>query len=85
MPASPPIWRCAEDAGLSADASGVVVLDVKDAPTKRLFQKGDVILEVNGAVIADVATLKIATGEPQRLWTIRVLRGTRKLVLKFRG
>ncbi len=73
----------AEEVGLSAETTGVVAMAVKAGSPAELFKKGDVISEVNGAAIENVAALKVALAERQRRWTIGVKRGTRKLVLKY--
>jgi Do/DeqQ family serine protease len=73
----------AEEVGLSAETIGVVTINVKAGSPAELFKKGDVISDVNGAAIENVAALKTALAERQRRWTIGVVRGTRKLVLKY--
>jgi Do/DeqQ family serine protease len=73
----------AEEVGLSAETVGVVAIDVTAGSPAELFKKGDVIAEVNGEEIDTVATLKTALAERQRRWTIGVVRGTRKLVLRY--
>jgi Do/DeqQ family serine protease len=73
----------AEEVGLSAEMLGVVAVDVKAGSPAELFKKGDVIAEVNGEAIDSVSTLKTALAERQRRWTIGVVRGTRKLILKY--
>ena len=73
----------AEEVGLSAETLGVVAVDVKAGSPAELFKKGDVIAAVNGEAIDSVATLKTALAERQRRWTIGVVRGTRKLVLRY--
>ena len=73
----------AEEVGLSAETVGVVAVEVKAGSPAELFKKGDVIAEVNGEAIDSVATLKTALAERQRRWTIGVVRGTRKLVLRY--
>jgi Do/DeqQ family serine protease len=73
----------AEEVGLSAEMLGVVAVEVKAGSPAELFKKGDVIAAVNGEAIDSVATLKTALAERQRRWTIGVVRGTRKLILKY--
>ena len=73
----------AEEVGLSAETLGVVAVAVKAGSPAELFKKGDVIAAVNGEAIDSVATLKTALAERQRRWTIGVVRGTRKLVLRY--
>jgi Do/DeqQ family serine protease len=73
----------AEDVGLTSAATGVVTVNVKAGSPAELFQKGDVIFAINDATIETVAQLKTALAQRQRFWTIGVLRGTRKLLLKY--
>jgi hypothetical protein len=73
-----------EDIGFAAEATGVVVVDVKDPLAARLFKKGDIFYEVNGLEILSVADLMESIKIPQRRWDIGVLRDNRKLRLKFR-
>ncbi len=73
----------AEEVGLSAETVGVVAVNVKAGSPAELFKKGDVISAVNGEGIDSVATLKAALAERQRRWTIGVVRGSRKLVLRY--
>jgi S1-C subfamily serine protease len=73
----------AEEVGLAAETVGVVAVDVKVGSPAELFKRGDVIAEVNGEAIDSVATLKTALADRKRRWTIGVLRGPRKLVLRY--
>ncbi len=73
----------AEEVGLSADVTGVVVINVKEGSPAELFKRGDVISETNGEAVANVAQLKKALAERPKRWTVGVLRGSRKLVLKY--
>jgi Do/DeqQ family serine protease len=75
----------AEDTGSASDATGVVILEVEDSSAARLFQKGDLVFEINGSVIVSVADVMAATKVPQRRWDIGIQRSGRKLRLKFRG
>ncbi len=75
----------AEEIGQPAEATGVVVLDVKSDPAAQLFKKGDIVFEINGLAIQTVADAIEASKDPHSRWDIGVQRGTRKLRLKFRG
>jgi Do/DeqQ family serine protease len=74
-----------EELGFDAEAKGVVTIDVKGGPAAQLFQRGDIFLSINAADIASVGDLKKMTDQPQRRWSIEVLRGNRKLTLQLRG
>ncbi len=66
---------------------GVVVADVADgSPAQRVgFQKGDLVLEVNGSKIDTTASLaKAATGEPN-IWRLMIQRDGQIVKLAFRG
>jgi Do/DeqQ family serine protease len=73
----------AEEVGLTANATGVVAISIKPGAPAELFKRGDVVFAVNGVAIATVADLKTALASRQRRWTVSVLRGNRKLLLKY--
>jgi Do/DeqQ family serine protease len=75
----------AEEVGYKTNAVGVVVLDIKGGPAARLFRKGDAVLAINDKEIKTVADVKDVTAERQPRWVITVLRGNRKITLRFRG
>ena len=66
---------------------GVAVLDV-DAGSYASnlgFQRGDVILAVNGERIGKTRELEVATSVPNRSWRIEILRGGQKISAVFGG
>jgi Do/DeqQ family serine protease len=75
----------AEEIDAGVDAVGVVALEVKADPAARIFQKGDLILGVNGKDVASVSDLMTLVAERQSRWVIAIQRGKRKLVLRLRG
>jgi Do/DeqQ family serine protease len=75
----------ADELGLPADAAGVVVYKVEKAPAVRFFKAGDVVLEVNGAKIDSVETLKAALADESNIWRIAISRGGRVLKLAIGG
>ncbi len=75
----------AEEVGLPADTSGVVLMKITDPLAAQVFKKGDVVFEVNGAPVTTVDAVMDAIKNEQRRWEIGVLRNNRKLRLKFRG
>jgi Do/DeqQ family serine protease len=75
----------AEEIGFDASSEGVVAYDIKGGPAARLFQKGDIVLEINGQTISTVDDVQKMTEQPQRRWVITLLRGTRRLTLQLRG
>jgi Do/DeqQ family serine protease len=74
-----------EEVGLPAEATGVVLLDIKDPLATQVFKKGDVVYAVNGEQVTTVSEVLAAIKTPQRRWEIGVLRNNQKLRLKFRG
>ena len=71
-------WQEAEDAVYWADRpDGVVVAEVADgSPAARVgFQKGDLVLDVNGRKIDKTATLAAVANESAGLWRLTVSRG----------
>lgn len=77
----------ADELKLDASIEGVAVIDLaSDAPAASVgFQKGDVILSVNGKKIARTADLEKVTNEASRLWRITVLRGGQQLSVVLGG
>jgi Do/DeqQ family serine protease len=77
----------ADELQLADTDSGVVVLDV-DAGSYASnlgFQRGDVILEVNGEPIGKTRDLEKITSVPSRVWRIGLLRGGQKISAVFGG
>jgi S1-C subfamily serine protease len=75
----------ADELGLPATATGVAATDVKGGPARRLFRKGDVILEVNGVAIDSVETLSSAIERNDGSWQFAVNRGGQVLRLQLGG
>jgi S1-C subfamily serine protease len=75
----------ADELGLKPTAKGVAVAAIKGGPAQRFLRKGDVILEVNGTAIGDVAKLQEALGNGRGYWRIALDRGGRILKLSVGG
>ena len=77
----------AEELGLRASAAGVVVLDVRGGPARRVgFRKGDVLVEVNGVAVDKVQRLSdVVTRPGSGIWEIAVERGGRVLRMQIAG
>lgn len=77
----------AEELRLPMTAEGVVVAEVADgSPAQRLgFQKGDIVLEVNGTTIDTTKTLERVAGSNPAVWRLAVKRGTQVLRMALRG
>jgi Do/DeqQ family serine protease len=73
---------------LSLDASsGVVIADVDDGSTagRAGFQKGDILVEVNGTKITSPHDAQRALADKARLWKIVINRGGQILATVFQG
>jgi Do/DeqQ family serine protease len=75
----------ADELNLASQASGVVAADIKGGPARRIFRKGDVILEVNGIAIDSVETLNAAIASGAGYWEFALNRGGRVLRLQLGG
>ncbi|HXI06794.1 MAG: DegQ family serine endoprotease [Bradyrhizobium sp.] len=77
----------AEELRLDGNAEGVVVVELEDgAPAAGVgFQKGDIILAVNGTRIAKTGDLDKAAKASPRLWRITVLRGGQQINVTLGG
>ena len=73
----------ADEVGLSADATGVVALEVNAGPAQQFFRKGDVITDVNGQKINDVESLRSVLSQATSRWSIGLMRGGRKAFLRL--
>src|SRR4029079_4806587 len=75
----------ADELGLPSGSTGVVASDVKGGPARRLFRKGDVILEVNGVVIDSVDTLNEAVNKSDSYSQFAINRSGRVIRLQLGG
>jgi S1-C subfamily serine protease len=65
----------------------VVVVEVADGTLAQQFgfQRGDVLLGVNGAKIAKTADLQMAAQTGARVWRITIQRGGQQISAVFGG
>ena len=75
----------AEELNLTTDLTGVVVEEIPGGQAQRLFQNGDILLNVNGVAITDVNSLLPTLEEKQRRWSIVINRKGQVLRLQSRG
>lgn len=77
----------ADELRLDAGTEGVVITDVSDTATAAGvgFQKGDLILAVNGTKIGKTSDLDKVTRESARLWRIIVVRGGQQINVTLGG
>jgi Do/DeqQ family serine protease len=76
----------ADELRLNSD-EGVVILDVDSGSyaSNLGFQRGDVVLEVNGEKIAKTRDLARISDRQSRTWRIQLLRGGQKISVVFSG
>jgi Do/DeqQ family serine protease len=68
------------------EGAGVVIVAVrKDGLAARLFQPGDIVLQVGKTKITDVVALDEITRTPQRVWELVIKRGERVLQFQLAG
>ena len=75
----------ADELSYSGDPKGVIVGDVTDgSPASEAgFQKGDVILQVNGTVIDSTKRLADIAAATSRAWDLTIRRGGQKIRQRF--
>ncbi|MHA1571359.1 MAG: Do family serine endopeptidase [Alphaproteobacteria bacterium] len=71
----------AEDLRLSAMTRGVVVTNVepRSAASRIGLRPRDIVIQVNGVAVTDVASLRTMTAEPTRRWRLSIRRDGRLL------
>ncbi len=76
----------ADEMGLD-QTDGVVILSIRNGSIAQNlgFRPGDIIVEIAGAPIANVAELEKAVSARKRLWQVSVKRGERLLQLQVPG
>ena len=77
----------ADEMHLDADTEGVIVIGVADdsIAANYGFQKGDIILAVNGQKISKTSDLERATRDESRLWRIKLVRGGQQISATLGG
>src|SRR5476649_2928298 len=77
----------ADELRLDSSTDGVVVVEVADGTLAQQFgfQRGDILLGVNGAKIAKTADLKKAAQAGARIWRITIQRGGQQISAVFSG
>ena len=77
----------ADELRLASTAEGVVVLDVADGTLAQSvgFQRGDVVVAVNGQKIAKTRDLERVAEAGSRLWRVTILRGGQQISAVFGG
>src|SRR5205809_2314537 len=77
----------ADELRLDSSTAGVVVVEVADGTLAQQFgfQRGDVLLGVNGAKIAKTADLQKAAQASARVWRVTIQRGGQQISAVFGG
>jgi len=77
----------ADELQLEGSTSGVVILDVDNGSyaSNLGFQRGDVIVSVNGERIEHTAQLERVTSSASRSWKIVIQRGRQQITAVFNG
>jgi S1-C subfamily serine protease len=77
----------AEELRLDSAAEGVAVTEVENGSVAQSFgfQKGDIVISVNNAKIANTQDLVRITGQPARLWRLTILRAGQEISAVFGG
>jgi S1-C subfamily serine protease len=77
----------ADELRLESSIEGVVVVEIADgAPAQQLgFQRGDLVLAVNGAKIAKTRDLEKAVQAGARVWRVSIQRGGQQISAVFGG
>lgn len=77
----------AEELSIDLSTEGVVVGDIEEgSPAARVgFQKGDLILAINGERIAASREIELATRERKRSWEVTISRGGQTVTSVFGG
>jgi Do/DeqQ family serine protease len=77
----------ADELRLDTSAEGVVIVDLADGSMASNvgFQRGDLIVSVNGEAIAKSRDLERATQVPRRVWQIVIQRGGQQISVVLNG
>jgi S1-C subfamily serine protease len=77
----------ADELHLDSDTQGVVVTEIPENSVAGNvgFQKGDIIVNVNGQQIAKTSELEKVTGQSARVWRIVIQRGNQQINVTLPG
>jgi S1-C subfamily serine protease len=76
----------ADDLRMDSAAEGAVIVDVGNGAAKQLgFQRGDLVLSINGERVTSSADLERLTRERSRLWRITISRGGQQISVMLGG
>lgn len=69
---------------LSPDASGVLVIELRDIAARTGLRVGDILIAINGMAVTSTDDVVTLAAEPARNWQIEALRDGRRVTLRFR-
>ncbi|MCC5966676.1 MAG: trypsin-like peptidase domain-containing protein [Natronohydrobacter sp.] len=69
---------------LSPDASGVLVIELRDIAARTGLRVGDILVAINGIAVTSTDDVVKLAAEPVRNWQIEALRDGRRVTLRFR-
>jgi Do/DeqQ family serine protease len=76
----------ADELRLEPSAEGVVIVDIANGSlAQTLFQRGDLVLQVNSAKIVKTRDLEKVAGQQSRVWRITIMRGGQQMSVELRG
>ena len=76
----------ADELRVDAAADGAVIVDVGEGAAKQLgFQRGDLVLSVNGERVTSASDLERLTKEASRVWRITISRGGQQISVMLGG
>jgi Do/DeqQ family serine protease len=77
----------ADELQLDSTAQGVVIVDIDNGSyaSNLGFQRGDIVLSVNGEAVHSTGELERLTNEPSRSWKIIIRRGQQQITAVFNG
>ncbi|MCC5956360.1 MAG: trypsin-like peptidase domain-containing protein [Natronohydrobacter sp.] len=69
---------------LSPDASGVLVMELREIAARTGLREGDILIAINGTAVTSTDDVVKLAAEPVRNWQIEALRDGRRVTLRFR-
>jgi S1-C subfamily serine protease len=77
----------AEELAYAGPATGVIINDVKPSSNAASvgFQRGDVVVDLNGTKIDSTKRLADLTKQQASAWTLTIKRGDQTIRRQFRG
>ena len=77
----------ADELQIDTSINGVVIVDVDDGSIARSvgFQRGDVVLAVNGETVGKTADLRRIADQQSRVWRITIIRGGQQMSVTLGG